>query len=139
MGKEGANKLAQVIVGRISSQTQRPDALELGVVQGDMSLKLDRFAVPIPSGEYLVCRRYTIPDPMTVTVAGQGTHPHGPSGEHPPESGENLHEHPDDEGAHVHEIVRPPELGAIEPGDRVLVAWVNGGIDPVIIDVVVTL
>lgn len=81
----GVNKLAQVIAERIARQTQRPDALELGTIQSDMSLKLDRFAIPIPKGEYLVCQRLTF-----------------------------------------------------TPGNRVLVAWVNNGTDPVIIDVVVS-
>lgn len=83
----GASKLAQVIAERIASQTAKPDALELGTIQPDMSLKLDRFAVPIPKGEYMVPRRL---------------------------------------------------LTSLEPGARVLVAWVNNGIDPVVIDEVVS-
>ena len=87
MTNSGASKLAQVIAERISTQTARPDALELGTIQPDMSLKMDRFAVPMPKGEYLVCRRL---------------------------------------------------LTSLEPGTRVLVAWVNNGIDPVVIDEVVS-
>lgn len=131
-------KLAGVIAERISSQTQRPDALELGTIQDDLGLKLDRFTVPIPQGEYLVCRSLTLPDAMTVTVEGQGTHPHGPSGGHSQYSGDGIHSHPGTEGMHIHEIVRPSQLAPLTPGDRVLVAWVNGGIDPVVIDVVVS-
>lgn len=84
----GVNKLAQVIAERIARQTQRPDALELGTIQSDMSLKLDRFAVPIPEREYLICKKL--------------------------------------------------QSAPLSPGNRVLVAWVNNGIDPVIIDVVVS-
>jgi len=138
LANSGASKLAQVIAERISAQTARPDALELGSIQEDMSLKIDRFAVPIPQGEYLVCRTLTLPDPMTKTIKGQGIHPHGPSGGHSQFSGTGVHSHPGDEGAHVHNIVRPEQLSPLKPGDRVLVAWVNGGIDPVIIDVVVS-
>lgn len=82
----GVNKLAWVIKEQIARQTQQPDVLELGTIQSDMSLKLDRFAVPIPQGEYLVCRSLT----------------------------------------------------QLSSGDRVLCAWVNDDIDPVIIDVVVS-
>lgn len=138
MLNSGASKLAQAIAERVASQTHRPDPLELGTIQGDMSLKLDRFAVPIPAGDYLLCRSLTLPDPMTVTVAGQGTHPHGPSGEHSQEGGSGVHSHPASEGAHIHSVVRPAPLAPLAPSDRVLVAWVNDGIDPVVIDVVVS-
>lgn len=112
----GASKLAQVIAERIVSQTQRPDTLELGTIQFDMSLKVDRFAVPIPKGEYLVCRGLTLPDPMAITTeAAVGDH-----------------------GTHTHSVPRPDQLAPLSPGDRVLVAWVNDGIDPIVIDVVVS-
>lgn len=87
MASNGASKLAQVIAERITSQTAKPDALELGTIQGDMSLKLDRFAVPIPKGEYMISQRLKT---------------------------------------------------SLESGNRVLVAWVNNGIDPVVIDEVVS-
>lgn len=138
MANSGASKLAQVIAERITSQTTRPDALELGTIQGDMSLKLDRFAVPIPQGDYLVCRSLTLPNPMTVTVEEQGSHPHGPSGGHSQYSGDGVHSHPGTEGVHVHEVVRPEQIAPLTSGDRVLVAWVNNGMDPVVIDVVVS-
>ena len=85
----GMSKLAQVLSERIGEQTKRPDALELGTIQGNMSLLIDRFPIPIPWGEYLVCRSLT-------------------------------------------------QLSPLKAGDRVLVAWVNDGTDPVVIDVVVS-
>jgi len=116
LANSGVSKLAQVIAERITTQTQRPDALELGTIQQDMSLKLDRFTVPIPKGDYLICRSLTLPDPMaTTTEAVVGDH-----------------------GAHSHDVPRPKQLDPLAPGDRVLVAWVNDGTDPVIIDVVVS-
>ncbi len=133
---EGVSKLAQVIAEMIDVRAEKHDELELGTIQDDMSLKLDKFNIPIPKGEYLVCRSLTLKNPMTKTVEWQGTHPHGPSGEHAQEGGSGAHTHPETEGAHVHDIVCPPELMALKAGDRVLVAWVNG-VDPVIIDVVV--
>ncbi|WP_213997064.1 hypothetical protein [Tepidanaerobacter syntrophicus] len=136
---EGISKLAQVIADRIAAQTERHDELELGTIQDDMSLKLDKFNIPIPKSEYLICRSLTLKNPMTKTVEGQGTHPHGPSGEHTQEGGSGAHTHPETEGAHVHDVICPPELKALKAGDRVLVAWVNGGVDPVIIDVVVNI
>ncbi|MBO8169357.1 MAG: hypothetical protein H0Z35_09270 [Thermoanaerobacteraceae bacterium] len=116
MTNSGVSKLAQVIAERIASQTQRPDVLELGTIQDDMSLKLDRFAVPIPKGEYLICRSLALPDPLATTAeATVGDH-----------------------GTHSHEVPRPSQLAPLSPSDRVLVAWVNDGMDPVVIDVVVS-
>lgn len=113
MANSGVSKLAQVIAERIAGQTARPDVLELGTIQADMSLKTDHFEKPIPKGEYLVCRTLTLPNLMTTTnIAGQD--------------------------AHIHTVIRPEQLSPLKPGDRVLVAWVNGGIDPVVIDVVVS-
>lgn len=134
----GTTKLAQVIAIRITTQTQRPDALELGTIQASMALLIDRFPIPIPRGEYLVCRGLTLSDPMTSTPAGQGNHPHGPSGGHTQQAGDGVHAHPGTEGTHQHAVPVPAQLAALKPGDRVLVAWTNSGIDPVIIDVVVT-
>lgn len=80
MANAGASKLAQVIVERIRQQTQRPDALELGSIQADMSLLIDRFPIPLRKGDYLAADGLTL-----------------------------------------------------QPGNRVLVAWVNDGTDPVIL------
>jgi hypothetical protein len=86
----GVSRLASVFDSHVRERTQKSDPLELGVIQQDMSLLLDRFPHPIPQDDYLLGRVLALP----------GT---------------------------------PP----LAPGDRVLVAWVNGGSDPVIIDVVV--
>ena len=105
------NLLARLIDSRIAERAWRPDALELGTIQPDMSLLLDRFQVPIPDSGYLVCRSLRLADPMVTTAPGGGD-------------------------AHTHQVPRPAELAALVPGDRVLVAWVNNGSDPVVIDVV---
>lgn len=112
----GMSKLAQVLSERIGEQTKRPDALELGTIQGNMSLLIDRFPIPIPWGEYLVCRSLTLPNPMaTTTLTSIGDH-----------------------GSHSHNVPLPSQLSPLKPGDRVLIAWVNDGTDPVVIDVVVS-
>lgn len=112
----GMSKLAQVLSERIGEQTQRPDDLELGTIQGNMSLLIDRFPIPIPRGEYLVCRTLTLLDPLTATkFTSVGDH-----------------------GLHKHDVPLPPKMSPLKSGDRVLVAWVNDSTDPVIIDVVVS-
>lgn len=109
MSNRGISRLAQVLAGQISQQTDSPDVLELGTVQVDLSLLVDRFPIPIPPGDYLVCRHLTLPDPLVITEETE---------------------------AHTHVVPRPQKLAPLKPGDRVLVAWVNDGTDPVVIDVV---
>ena len=128
----GASKLAQVIAERISTQTSRPDALELGSIQEDMSLKIDRFAVPIPQGEYLISEwtaKLILPafsldgnqnglkDSLNGAVTGDATF------NFQPVVIDNV------------KIEIKPEL---KPGDRVLVAWVNNHTDPIVISKVVS-
>ncbi len=137
LASDGASKLAQVIAGRIASQTERPDALELGTIQGDMGLKLDRFAVPIPKGEYLVAEwmaklslpAFSLVGPGEYEVEDDGTPIPVPTAY----AQSRWDWHPREvEGVRI-EI--KPEL---KSGDRVLVAWVNDGTDPVVVSKVVS-
>lgn len=112
-GNKGVNRLARALDKRMQTMSASLDELELGTIQSDMSLKLDGFAAPIPKGHYLVCRSLTLPDPMAVT---------SPAGT----------------GPHTHNVPLPSQLAPLKSGDRVLVAWVNQGTDPVVIDVVVS-
>ena len=131
MANSGASKLAQVIAERISTQTTRPDALELGIIQPDMSLKIDRFAVPIPQGEYLISEwtaKLILPafsidgnqnglkDSLNGVVTGDATFNFQPT---------------------VIDDVKIEFKPELKPGDRVLVAWVNDGTDPVVVSKVV--
>ncbi len=131
MPNDGANRLAQVIAERIAKQTQRPDALELGTIQGNMSLKLDRFAVPIPKGEYLISdwtAKLSLP---AFSLFGVGEYPIGD----PPTNFTPLYRWDwQPQTVNPVKIEIKPEL---RPGDRVLVAWVNDGTDPVIVSKVV--
>ena len=127
----GANKLAQVIAERISTQTARPDTLELGTIQGDMGLKIDRFAVPIPKGEYLIAEwtaklwlpafiidgnQNGLKDSLNGAVTGDATFYFRPT---------------------IIDDVKIEVKPDLKPGDRVLVAWVNDGTDPVVVSKVV--
>ncbi|MGD9663292.1 MAG: hypothetical protein AB7U63_18750 [Porticoccaceae bacterium] len=124
--------MAQVIAERIASQTARPDALELGTIQADMSLKLDRFAVPIPKGDYLVAEwlvRLSLPafsitgtqtglkDSLNGDVTGQATFSFQPA---------------------TVDQVKLEFKPDLKPGDRVLVAWALDGTEPIILSKVVS-
>lgn len=120
---KGISKLAQVMTNFTKDVNKNEDQLELGLINGDMSLLLDNFDITIPKGGYLVSRSLTLDDPLTITVEEQGSHKHG----------SNRVE----DGAHLHEVKRPEKLNPLKQGDRVLVAWINNGSDIVVIDVVV--
>lgn len=144
----GASKLAQVIAERISSQTARPDALELGTIQSDMSLKLDRFAVPMPRGEYLISEwkaKFILPAfsllGVETCMQAQGlvTPAASVDSEGNPLPGsvtKGLAKYSFNP-AEINEVAIEikPEL---KPGDRVLVAWVNNHTDPIVISKVVS-
>jgi len=132
LANSGASKLAQVIAERISTQTAMPDALELGTIQSDMSLKIDRFAVPIPKGEYLITEwtaklwlpafiidgnQNGLKDSMNGAVTGDATFNFQPT---------------------VIDDVKIEVKPDLKPGDRVLVAWVNNHTDPVVVSKVVS-
>ena len=132
MANSGASKLAQVITERISTQTFSPDALELGIIQGDMSLKIDRFAVPIPKGQYLIVEwnaklwipAFTIDgnqnglkDSLKEPVTGDATFYFQPT---------------------IIDDVKIEVKPDLKPGDRVLVAWVNNHTDPIVVSKVVS-
>lgn len=71
----------------------------------------------------------------SVTQAGQGTHPHGSSGEHGGHAGgSGAHSHPETEGAHVHNVATFNIFGAsmtvyngLKVGDVVYILSFNHG------------
>ncbi len=137
MANSGASKLAQVIAERIASQTARPDALELGTIQADMSLKLDRFAVPIPKGDYLVAEWLVKVSLPAFSLLGTEISP--VDGQGVPQPGATTtpltkYEFRESKVDKVKVEFKPDLM----PGDRVLVAWVNNYTDPVVISKVVS-
>ena len=119
---EGINLLARVMQKRTQDVTAGPSPFDFGEIQDDFSLLLNSFPVPIPASV------------MAQTVAGQGTHGHGPSGGHSQYSGSGVHSHPATEGGHTHDIPLPPNMESLKPKDRVLAVW--AGNDAVVIDVI---
>lgn len=106
----GANALARVLTGRMQKENRTPPVLDFGNIEADYSLKTNTFPVPIPKSDYTVCRHI---GGLTIETEG-GRH-----------SG-----HETGTGVHDHKIPIP----VIEPGDRVLVAWVQS--EAVVIDVI---
>ncbi|ABR48713.1 hypothetical protein Amet_2561 [Alkaliphilus metalliredigens QYMF] len=109
--------------------------LVLGTMTGHKKVKLDNFKHEVSC---MLLHYLTVNEPyMQKTAQGQGSHPHGPSGEHSQYQGSGQHSHPESEGNHIHDLVTPEPLKSLKTGDRVLVAIVNKGSDHVIVGRVV--
>lgn len=110
-GNPGTNKLANVLSNRMKKTSESPLVLDFGEIQGNGSLITNTFPVPIPRGDYTICRH----------VGGLQFQIY-----------EGLHGgHDFGDGKHVHTVAPP----VVKAGDRVLVAWVNN--EAVVIDVIV--
>lgn len=150
MGNEGINKLAGVLQNRMHAITNKPQVLDFGEIQGDMSLLTNRYPCPIPQADYMVCRQLTLGPVNNILAKTQdiglphsGSHLHnvnGPVGEEtgavpdPPIPSERTAGEDSADGMHQHHVLIPEKMRHIQPGDRVLVAWV--GDDPCVVDIV---
>ena len=123
MNNEGINRLARVMQKRMQTVNDTPPLLDFGRIREDGALVTNSFGLPIPRGEYLVCRSLTLGGVGTVltrTMEDQGTH-----GGHSDET---------NYGRHIHDVQVPPAMRGLQAGDAVLVAWVNES--PVVIDII---
>lgn len=133
-GHPGTNKLAEVLSKRMNKQAETPLVLDFGEIQANGSLITNTFPVPIPKGDYSVCRQLTLGKTgatLTSTLT-DGSHKHD-NGEHEGhETGDGKHEHTG--GSHKHTVVIPEKMRSVGPGDRVLVAWVQN--EAVVVDII---
>lgn len=162
MGNEGINKLAGVLQGRMRDMGDKPQILDFGTIQPDMSLLTNRFPKPVPQEDYVVCRQVTLGCTYDILAKTQdiempysGSHIHhthdltcshhggivaGTTGEEisaapdPPIPPERQKGSDSSDGMHQHHVLIPEKMRWLRPGDRVLVAWV--GDDPVVIDLI---
>lgn len=114
-GHPGTVRLASVLNQRMQKTNETPLLLDFGEIQGNGSLMTNTFPVPIPKGDYSVCR----------LVGGLSFEADG--GSHKGHEGQTKTHNT---GTHSH-MIEPP---VIKPGDRVLVAWVQN--EAVVVDVV---
>ena len=161
MADDGFAFLAEVFhehTSRVTEAAAKSLRLDFGEILEDYSLKPNTYDVAVPKEAWMVCRQLTLGATnahLTWTVSaghpGDGTHSHGPSGEHshsggrhpnhPEEQGGGEHTHSGDgqhvhtnEGPHAHSVLVPGAMRGVQPGDRVLMAWV--GRTPVVIDII---
>lgn len=124
------NRLGNVLASRMNNTAKAnvPTTLELGIINSDMSLTTDGLSGRISPSEYMVDIRLTCgnyeTDESTVSLSG------GAHGGH--ESGDGSHTHSG--GKHSHGL--PSVFRKLQPGDRVLVAWI--GNEPIVVSIVVS-
>lgn len=114
-GHPGTARLASVLSSRMKRENESPLLLDFGEIQENYSLMTNTFPVPIPKGDYSVCRHV---GSISFEISG---------GEH---AGHEEQTNTHNNGGHKH-TVKPP---SIQPGDRVLVAWVQS--EAVVVDII---
>ena len=101
------SKMAAALVEKMRQISDRPNVLDFGSILDDFSLQTNSLPVPIPKGDYFVCRMTALPDRTDWAVTATADN-------------------------HFHQMALPDSLAPLRPGDRVLVAWVED--DAVVID-----
>jgi hypothetical protein len=115
----------QLVPGAMPGKAMQ-DWADYGEIQADLSLKVRGFADPYPVGQYGISRLLTqllikpahLATPITVSTVTVGDH-----------------------GDHTHVVtVTVPDIdnpfGPLVAGDQVLVVWLNGSTDPIVVDVI---
>lgn len=121
-GHPGTSRLAAVLSRRIKREKESPLLLDFGEIQANGSLLTNTFPIPIPKGDYSVCRQLTLgkTDEKLTKTKKDGEHPHPGVGE-----GGSSHEHT---------VLIPEKMRSLKAGDRVLVAWVQN--EAVVVDLI---
>lgn len=119
-GHPGTSKLASVLSQRMKRENESPLILDFGEVQANGSLVTNTFPVPIPKGDYSICRSvigYTLATSESSWIGHL-------------QSDKHIHGSPSGVPAHSHDVPMPK----LKPGDRVLMAWVQN--EAVVVDVI---
>lgn len=109
----GANKMANILSSRIAKQAKTSLVLDFGQINKDWSLTTNTFPTNIPKSDYTICRH------VSGVSVGSSTHSHG--GHYYPGYSADSHSH-------------AVALPGLNPGDRVLVAWIEN--EACVIDVI---
>lgn len=130
------NRLGNTLAGRMTKTAAAniPTTLELGIINADMSLTTDTLKGNISPKDYMVDLMLTHENYYSYNElnSSQNAPHHHEGGEHEGhQAGTGYHTH--DDGLHDHRA--PSVFRRLQPGDRVLVAWV--GFEPIIIAIVV--
>lgn len=106
---DGVSKLAAVFDMRIREHANKSLCLDLATIQADGSLLADTFPVPVPKNDYRVCRQLTLGNTGEAFCDVRTTD-------------------------HTGKAYLPEKMRQLQPGDRVLIAWVQN--TAVVIDMI---
>ena len=67
----GTNKLANVLSSRMKKEGESPLFVDFGEIQANKSLVTNTFPIPIPKGQYSVCRSVS---GLVINVSGKHNH-----------------------------------------------------------------
>ena len=138
----GANALTRTFQGMIKGISNAPPVLDFGKINDDYSLTTNNFPNPIPKSDYSVCRSviYSTSYPLSEDVQGspkrlpKSTKISISDGAHVHACGSPYCPWPAPSGQHWHWVKLPLKMRRLQPGDRVLVAWIQN--EAVVIDIV---
>ena len=119
-GHPGTSKLAAVLSQRMKKENESPLILDFGEIQANYSLVTNTFPVPIPKGDYSVCRSV---NGYTLATSESSWTGHLQGNKH-------IHSSPSGVPPHSHDVPVPK----LKAGDRVLVAWVQS--EAVVVDII---
>lgn len=113
--KGGVNALAQVLQGRMGTVlgANVKNVCDLGTIQADGSLNLRTYPIPIPAGQYLVCRSLTwgsAQSEVSETTSDSDGH-----------------------SSHKHKVKLPENMRSLQAGDDVFCCWIDN--DVVVVDI----
>lgn len=133
-GHRGISMLASVLVQRMKRENESPLVLDFGEIQANGSLLTNTFPIPIPKGNYSVCRSLTLgrAGELLTGTDKSGMHEHQEGLHEGHITGDGTHSH--NGGTHGHTVLIPEKMRSVRAGDRVLVAWVQN--EPVVVDII---
>lgn len=138
LNQYGIHKLAGVLQQRTKVIATVPTVVDVGEILEDFSLRTNKFPLPIPVTDYMVCRSVAwgqvgevLYQTQEVGLGQSGGHEHlleeVEGHGHPP-----LEEHL----GHVHDYLVGEKMRSLQAGDRVLVVWLDS-CDPCVVDLIV--
>lgn len=105
--QQALRKMGAALIEKMRQISDKPNVLDFGSILADFSLQTNSFPVPIPKGDYFICRMAALSNEDDWAVT-------------------------DLTANHRHQVALPESLTPLRPGDRVLVAWIED--DAVVID-----